>query len=549
MFKTEIKINDVHYKKIAFAKSFKLKEIITRKLIGEHKIVAVTVNHEYVNIDEVISEKSQINCITYFSHEGRLIYQDTAIFIMMKAFYRLYPTKRFIIEHSIADGVYGEFTNGDTLSQQNTDELIQEMAAVVGEKIPIKKMSITPKKAKQIFESAGRKDILKEHQYKDFNVFKCGKYYDYFIRQLSFNTGCITSFSLLLHSPGIIIRFPMEKEMRVDENFVFPKMLFKTHQEHDKWLRILEAHNSYAINQAIEDFKISDFIQVEEALHEKKIMEIAKEISDNKSLKLLMIAGPSASGKTTFAKKLSVHLRVNGTTPRIIEMDNYFLPRNETPKKENGEPDFESINAINLDLLNNNLTDLLAGKEVKVPKFDFVTGTTSINDNVMKLGKNDVLLLEGIHGLNDTLTSAIPFSQKAKIYVSELNNLNIDWHNRIPTTDVRKIRRMIRDFNFRGHSVDRTLEMWESVREGEKQNIFRFQENADFMFNSTLTYELSVIKKHVLPLLKQVNKYSPNYLEAKRLIKIFSHFYNIPDELVPTNSILREFIGGSVFKY
>ena len=549
MFKTEIKINDVHYKKMAFAEPVKLSEVIAENIIEEHKIVAVIVNSEYVNIDTEISDDSKINCITYFSSEGRLIYQDTAIFIMMKAFKRLYPEKRFIIEHSIADGVYGEFTNGDTLTQQNTDELIAEMAAIVGERITIEKIRTTPKEAKEFFAGTGRKDIFKSHLYKEFDVYKCGTYYDYFIRQLSFNTACISSFNLLLHSPGIIIRFPMEKELKVDENFVFPKMLFKTHQEHDKWLRILEAHNSYAINTAIEDFKISGFIQVEEALHEKKIMEIAKEISDNKELKLIMIAGPSASGKTTFAKKLSVHLRVNGTTPRIIEMDNYFLPRNQTPVKENGEPDFESINAINLELLNSNLADLLDGKEVNIPKFDFISGTTGTNPVEMQLHENDVLLLEGIHGLNDILTSAIPFNHKTKIYVSELNNLNIDWHNRIPTTDVRKIRRIIRDSSFRGHSVERTLDMWEGVREGEKQNIFLYQENADFMFNSTLTYELSVIKKHLLPLLKKVNKYSGHYLECQRLIKIFSHFYNIPDDLVPTNSILREFIGGSVFKY
>ena len=230
-------------------------------------------------------------------------------------------------------------------------------------------------------------------------------------------------------------------------------------------------------------------------------------------------------------------------------MDNYFLPRKITPRKENGDYDFENIGALDLELLNNNLRDLLAGKEIELPKYNFITGNREKSYKKLQLRENDILILEGIHGLNDKLTSSIPFNQKIKIYVSALNNLNIDSHNRIPTTDSRKIRRIIRDHKFRGHPAEQTLEMWESIREGENKNIFPFQENADFMFNSILTYELAVLKKYGMPLLQSVTEYCPEYLEAKRLIRLFDHIYNIQDDLVPSNSILREFIGGSIFQY
>ena len=321
------------------------------------------------------------------------------------------------------------------------------------------------------------------------------------------------------------------------------------HQEHDKWLSILKVNMVSGLNKAINNYKITDLIQIEEALHEKKIVDIANQITWKKDVKLVLIAGPSSSGKTSFAKRLSIQLRVNGLYPHILGMDDYFLPRSHTPKKEDGEYDFENIRALDLELLNKDLKALLNGKEIELPKFNFTNGMREQSYKKLQLKEDEVLIMEGIHGLNDELTSSVPFNQKLKIYVSALNNLNIDAHNRIPTTDSRKIRRIIRDYNYRGHSAEQTLQMWDSVRKGEDANIFPFQENADFMFNSILTYELGVLKKYVNPLLQSVSDYCPSYLEAQRLMRLLDHVYNIQDDLVPSNSIFREFIGGSIYSY
>jgi uridine kinase len=281
----------------------------------------------------------------------------------------------------------------------------------------------------------------------------------------------------------------------------------------------------------------------------KKIVNIAEQISRHKDVKIILIAGPSSSGKTTFAKRLSIHLRVLGIIPKVIGMDDYFVSRHLSPIKENGEPDFESLKAIDVKLLNEHLTTLLSGKVIELPKYNFISGTSERSHKKMRIDKDEILILEGIHGLNDQLTASVPFNQKVKIYVSALNNLNIDSHNRIPTSDSRKLRRLVRDSNFRGHSAEQTLLMWDSVREGEEKNIFPFQENADFMFNSILTYEIGVIKKFAMPLLQQISEFSNQFASAQLLMNTLHHLHIIDENYVPTNSILREFIGNSVFKY
>jgi len=278
-------------------------------------------------------------------------------------------------------------------------------------------------------------------------------------------------------------------------------------------------------------------------------VEIADSISSQKDIKIILIAGPSSSGKTSFAKRLSVQLRVNGKIPHVIGMDDYFVSRNRTPRKANGEYDFESINALDLELLNSDLSKILNGEEVEPPKYNFIEGKSERSYHKLKLGKEEVLIMEGIHGLNDRLTQSVPYNQKLKIYVSALNNLNVDHHNRIATSDSRKIRRIIRDSSNRGHTAEQTILMWNSVQEGEANNIFPFQENADFMFNSILTYELGIFKERLIPHLLEINKYSAAYPEAQRLIELVNQVYTIRDEFVPNNSILREFIGGSIFKY
>ncbi len=548
MFKVELKIDSKHYKTVAFAKQVCIKDIIESENLSDN-IAAYKIEFEYVNSRYEIDRDIKLNCITSNTTEGYLIYQDTATFILCKAFHNLFSKEnQLVIEHSIGDGVYGEII-GYTFSAEDVENLKEEMQRIISRKLPIENIFISPFEAEEIFLSQGQEDVLKNIKFKNIHIYKCGKYYDYFLRQLADDTSLIKSFDLKYHSPGIILRFPKKGKDKISKKFKFPRTLFATHQEHDKWLNILNIHNVSALNKYIKNYKITNLIQIEEALHEKKIIDIANQITWKKDIKIVLIAGPSSSGKTTFAKRLTIQLRVNGTYPHIVGMDNYFLPRKITPRKENGEYDFESINALDLELLNRHLQDLLAGKEIDLPKYNFISGNRENSFRKLQLRENDILILEGIHGLNDKLTSSIPFNQKIKIYVSALNNLNIDSHNRIPTTDSRKIRRIIRDHKFRGHPAEQTLEMWESIREGENKNIFPFQENADFMFNSILTYELAVLKKYAMPLLQSVSTYCSEYMEAKRLIRLFDHIYNIQDDLVPTNSILKEFIGGSIFQY
>ncbi|RLC56242.1 MAG: nucleoside kinase [Candidatus Cloacimonadota bacterium] len=549
MFKIELKLDGEYVKTLAYAEPQTIASIVQGEESLPEGILIYKVDCQYLKSSTSIEADAKLDCVTINSSEGNAIYQDTAAFILCKAYFNLFSTRnKLVIEHSIGDGVFCEVLNY-TFSSEDVENLSNEMMKIVQGAFPIEKISMDPKQVEKVVAKKNRDDVIKNLKYKNVDVYKCNGYYDYFLRQLADNTSVVKEFELVYHSPGFILRYPRKGQSRIDRKFTLPRNLFATHQEHDKWLNILNLHTVSALNRAIQDYSINELIQMEEALHEKKILDIANHISWKKDIKLVLIAGPSSSGKTSFAKRLSVQLRVNGIFPHIVSMDDYFLPRTETPRKKDGELDFESIRALDLELLNNDLETLLAGKEIELPKYNFVEGVRERSYKTLQLKENDILIMEGIHGLNDELTESVPFNQKVKIYVSALNNLNIDAHNRIPTTDSRKIRRMVRDHNFRGHSAEQTLMMWNSVRAGEDSNIFPYQENSDFMFNSILTYELAVLKKYAMPLLQSVNNYCPKYLEAQRLIRLLDHLYNIQDDVVPSNSILREFIGGSVFNY
>lgn len=550
MYKVDIHINGESFQKVEVAENSKIIDIIDYKEIEPDKIISYTLNREYANSETVITKNCILNCLYYNTARGHRLYQDTAIFIMMKAFSNLFPEAgKFVIEHSIGDGVFGEIFKGNMISPDDCKRLKVEMQMVIDEKLLIETYEVLPQEAEEIFAAQGRKDVVKNIHKHKVTVTRCGNYYDHFLNPVAENTSVVRSFDLVYHSPGVILRFPKIGNMEIEDDFKMPSKLFKTHQEHDKWLDILGIHNIADLNRAVQDYRVSDIIQIEEALHEKKVVEIANSISSRKDLKIILIAGPSSSGKTSFAKRLSVQLRVNGIKPHIIGMDDYFVSRDRTPVKENGEYDFESINALDLELLNSDLTKVLNGQEIEPPKYNFIKGQSERSYHTLKLGKDEVLIMEGIHGLNDLLTQAVPYNQKVKIYVSALNNLNVDHHNRIATSDSRKIRRIMRDSSNRGHSAEQTLLMWNSVKEGEELNIFPFQENADFMFNSILTYELGVFKERVIPLLLKIHKQSDAYPEAQRLIEMVGQVYSIRDEQIPNNSILREFIGGSIFEY
>lgn len=549
MFKIELKINGDYLKTFACSRPVTVKELVSTQLIDERKIIIFKLDEMYVTSEHILEKDGRLECVSVFTTEGYNIYLDTTIMILCKAFHNVISkTEKLIIEHSIGDGVFCEVI-GRTISQAEANQLESEMKSIVESAFPIRKINLKPEEVEEFVRKNKRDDFAKLIKYKNIDMYSCGEYRDYFVRQLAENTSFIKSFRIHYHSPGLILRYPRKGKSAVEENFVLPRKLFATHQEHDKWLDLLDLHTVSALNRAVHEYRMKDLILIEEALHEKKIVDIANHILWKDSTKLILIAGPSSSGKTTFAKRLAVQLRVNGIYPIIMGLDDYFLPRTQTPKKADGQYDFESIEALDLTLLNNDLQALLNGDVIEPPKFNFISGTRDRSYQKIKLEEKNVLLIEGIHGLNDDLTAAVPFNQKIKVYVSALNNLNVDAHNRIPTTDSRKIRRIVRDHFFRNHSAEQTLNMWDSIRAGEDKNIYPFQENADFMFNSILTYELCVLKKYATPLLYGVSKYCCQFTEAQRLIRLLDHISNIQDSDVPSNSILREFIGGSIFNY
>jgi len=551
LFKVDFKLDNKHWQTIALSNPASISEILTPEVIEEKGIIAYVNNKEYICSGEILLAVTSVNCITVNSVTGHLIYQDTTIFVLMKAFHRLFPADRkLVVEHSVGDGVFCEVFDNYVITSRDVAALKREMQNIIEQKLPIVKITVPSLKAERIFRLLKRDDVMKNLKYgNSIDIYKCGKFFDYFLRQLAENSSAIKSYDIIYKSPGLILRFARRKYKKIIDDFVLPVQLFITHQEHDKWLNILNIHNVSALNRAIRNYTIVDLIQIEEALHENKIVDIANQIISNKKIKIVLISGPSASGKTTFAKRLSIQLRVNGIFPHVINMDNYFLPRNRTPKDGNGDLDFENLQAVDTKLLNKHLQILLKGQEIEIPKYNFVTGKTESSHRKLRLRESDILLLEGIHGLNEKLTESIPFNQKLKIYVSALNNLNIDAHNRIKTSDSRKIRRVVRDHKFRNHRAEQTLLLWDRVRAGESRNIFPFQENADLMFNSILTYEIAVLKKYIEPLLKGISPYSPIYMESRSILKLFEHIESIEDDIVPNNSILREFIGGSIFKY
>ena len=361
------------------------------------------------------------------------------------------------------------------------------------------------------------------------------------------HTGMTPYFDIELYKDGYLVRYPDKKKPYEMGEYVETKKLLATFDEYEDIYRLLNVHTVHKLNQKVEDGTINDFILLSEALHEKKISILADKICRRKNVKMVLIAGPSSSGKTTFARKLSLALRLNGLKPVTISVDNYFVERQDTPRDEFGNYDFECIEAIDLDLFNDHLVKLLNGETIEVPKFDFKVGTKRYDGTTMSLGKNDILVIEGIHCLNDRLTKAIPKDEKVKIYISDLTVLNIDYFNRISTTDTRLIRRIVRDYKFRGYDALNTLKSWYSVNRGEEKNIYPYQEEADYMFNSSLIYELAVQKKYAIPLLKEIDRSHKEYGEAQRLIEFLEYFDDIPDDDIPNTSLLREFIGGSIY--
>ena len=514
-------------------------------------VLAATFNNEYKNLESEIETDGKIDLIEISSKEGMKVYRRTLVYIVGKAFEKICPNKKMEVNYQLSNAMFCDIVDGE-VTDKFIEELNQEVRRIVKEDIPIRQVVMNREEATRFFEekqtSKGRLQLDLEENNEIF-MYYCEDYYNYCYGTLANRTGCVKIFEIVRYNDGFLIRYPSQKEPDKMPKFVKNKKLAWAMEEYDDINKILKIDRVYRINDAIEKGTIKDIILLAEALHEKKIAKIADNIAKNKNIKMILIAGPSSSGKTTFAQRLGIQLKLNRIKPVTISVDNYFVERKDTPRDENGEYDFECLEAIDLNLFNDHLTRLLNGEEVEMPEFDFYEGTKRYNGKKLKLEKDEVLVIEGIHCLNDKLTSSIPSEQKYKVYISALTVLNLDRFNRISTTDTRLIRRIVRDNQFRGYTAKHTISTWNKVNEGERNNIFPFQEESNFIFNTSLVYELGALKPIVMPLLEEITKEDKEYAEACRIINMLKYFKEIPKEYVPNNSLLKEFLGGGDFKY
>lgn len=474
----------------------------------------------------------------------------TLQFIFIKAVLDLYKDAIVTMEHSIGKWVFGEIHKKEPLTEQEVNNIKQEMQKLIDKNYPIKRIKVKREEAIKIFQNYGMTDkvkLLQQTGFKVVTLYELDGRYDYFYGPMWESTGVIKNFDVKFYNGGFILGYPTDENLMVVNKFVEQRKLTNIFRETEKWLNILGIGEVGSLNEKISNGELIDLIMISEALHEKKIAQISDMINEKKEIKAVFVAGPSSSGKTTFANRLAIQLKVNGLNPIPISLDNYFVNREDTPRDENGEYDFESIKSIDVKFFKNQMKELFEGKEVEIPIFNFLTGYREKSGIKVKMPKNGILIIEGIHGLNPILTSSLDENNIFKIYISALTQLNLDNHNRISTADVRRVRRIVRDSLSRGKNAEETLLMWPSIKKGEEKNIFVYQEEADVMFNSTLVYELCVLKKKALEELDKVGADSSVYDEVKRLKAFLGFFDEIDKGLVPENSILREFIGGSIF--
>ena len=519
----------------------------------ENDILLVSVNGRLRELHKTLQKDCQMEFITAADTAGYLAYQRSAVFLMMKAFQDVAGrenVKNITVCFSVQNGLYVEVEGGVTLSQELLDRVKEEMNRLVAQDLPLQKRSENTDEAMDHFQEQGMYDKARLFNYRRasrVNVYRLGDYDDYFYGYMVMSTRYLKYFDLQMYEEGFILRLPNKKQPKVIQPFHPQKKLFDVQQEAEKLGHKLGVFDVGTLNDTIAQGRMNDLILMQEALQEKKIGDIAEQIYES-GRKLVMIAGPSSSGKTTFSHRLSIQLGALGLKPHPIGVDNYFVNRVDSPRDENGNYDYEALNCIDVKQFNEDMEALLAGKRVELPVYNFVKGEREYKGVFLQLGAEDILVIEGIHCLNDDLSYSLPRDKKFKIYISALTQLNIDDHNRVPTTDGRLIRRMVRDARTRGASAQDTIRMWDSVRRGEERNIFPYQEEADAMFNSAFLYELSVLKQYAEPILYSVPRDSAEYNEAKRLLKFLDYFLGVSSEQVPYNSIVREFIGGSCFK-
>lgn len=516
-------------------------------------IALVIVNGKIQELMKKAERDCELTFITLADNAGHKAYVRTAIMLMMKALYDIVGTdevEKVKVEFAIGQGYYCSVKGALKIDNTLVEKLNVRMRQVSMENIPIIKRNYALEDAMKLFDRYKMEDKKKLFKYRrsaTVNVYRLGDYYDYYYGHMLPSTGYVKYFNVISYENGLMLMLPDRKDPKTLTYFEPREKLFDALIKSTQWGEQMGIDTVGDLNDQICKGNLSQVILVQEALQERRIGEIAKDIVDRGGVKFVMIAGPSSSGKTTFSHRLSVQLQSYGLKPHPIAVDDYFVDREKTPRDENGDYNFECLEAIDIEQFNKDMCDLLEGKTVELPSFNFKTGKREYKGNYKTLGPDDVLVIEGIHGLNDKMSHALPAASKYKIYISALTSLNVDEHNRIPTTDGRLLRRMVRDARTRGASAKRTIEMWPSVRRGEEENIFPFQESADATFNSVLIYELAVLKQFAEPLLFSIEKTDPEYHEAKRLLKFLEYFLGVSSEDLPKNSIVREFVGGSCF--
>ncbi|MEI6062591.1 MAG: nucleoside kinase [Bacteroidota bacterium] len=520
----------------------------------KNQILGALVNNVLEELTFEIFHPVSIQFIDVTHPDGMRMYLRGLSFVLYKAVDEHFPGSHLSINHSISKGIYCKITNGGKeLTQQDVAAIRQRMQDIIEADMPIIRMEEETEEIIRKFEAAGLTDkiSLLKHKGQNFSsYYKLNGHIDAFYGYMIPSTGYLKVFDLNRYYNGMLLQVPKKNNPSQVENLVVQNKLFEIFQEYLQWIKILEVPNISDLNNSCSNGKSEVLIKVSEALHEKKIGQIADNIrSLHNQVKIILISGPSSSGKTTFAKRLAIQLMVNGMKPLNLSLDNYFVDRDKTPLDEYGNHDYEAFEALDISLFNQNLLDLLSGEKVEIPKFMFETGTRFWDGGTMQMQQNNVLIIEGIHGLNPRLTSSIPSEAKFKIYVSALTSLNIDDHNRVSTTDNRLIRRIVRDYRYRKYSARDTISRWQSVRQGEEKHIFPFQEEADTMFNSALLYELAVLKTFAEPILLEVQPNQPEYSEANRLLSFFRYIKPLKPTEIPPTSILREFLGGSSFIY
>ena len=514
-------------------------------------IIAVRLNNSIESLNAPILEDGEIEFINREDKDGRIIYIRGLLFVMSKAFSEVYPKALLTVNYQVSNAMFGTIDNMK-VTKEMIEKVKLKMQEIINKDLPIVKIMMTQEEAEKFYakEETLRGRLQTSIDKDKVSLYFCEEYYNYFYGTMPISTGFAKIFDLVTYRDGFLVKYPSLAETNIlKPNIDTSLKLVSAMNEYDQINKLMKINTVYRLNKKIKEPNGSkELILISEALHEKKIAEIVEKIKERKDVRMVLIAGPTSSGKTTFAGKLGMSLKISGLKPVTISVDNYFVERKDNPKDEHGNYDFECIEALDLDLFNSQLIDLLAGKEVKLPTFNFTTGKKEYKGNTLRLGKDEILVIEGIHCLNDKLTSLIPRENKFKIYISDLTVLNIDYYNRISTTDTRLIRRIVRDYKFRNYSAEHTLKMWYSVNRGEQKYIFPYQEEADCMFNSSIVYELAVLKQYAMPLLQEIPRTCREYSEARRLITLLKYFEDMDSNLIPNNSLLREFIGGSIFE-